>query len=119
MGVSHTGSGSGASPPTSGTALGDTVAQRIERCLGYGYTTYPGRCIDPSSLLVQAALDIGGQQTGQNVQNIAISDGGMLFIDNCGNLNYWQRTHLASQYSSPVWTLGPTTSPGISRMTGR
>ena len=99
-----------AAPPAAGTSVGDTVAQRIERCLGYGNVTYTGRCIDPAALLVQAALDIGGQQAGQNVQNIAISDGGYLFIDNVGKLNYWQKTHLAAQYSSPVWTIGPSST---------
>ena len=52
--------------------------------LGYGNVTYPGRCIDQAPLLVQAALDVGGQAASQNVQNIAISDGGMLFVDNVG-----------------------------------
>ena len=102
--------GGGGSPPSAPSAIGDTVAQRLERALGYGNVPYPGRCIDQASLLVQAGADLGGQQAGQNVQNIAISDGGFLFINNQGNLVYWQRPHLASQYSSPVWTLGPDTS---------
>ena len=104
--------GGGTSPPSAPSSIGDTVAQRLERALGYGNVTYPGRCIDPSSLLVQAGLDLGGQQAGQNVQNIAVSDGGMLFVNNPGNLVYWQRSHLASQYYSPVWTLGPDTQNG-------
>jgi hypothetical protein len=37
----------------------------------------------------------------------------MLYVDNNNNLTYWQRPHLASQYASPVWSLGPTVSvPG-------
>lgn len=110
--LAHIAAGSGAAVPAGPTALGDTVGQRIERLLGYGNATSPARCIDPAPLQLQAALDIGGQQAGNNIQNIVLSDGGMLFIDNLGNLNYWQRTHLASQYSSPVWTIGPT-SPHI------
>ena len=104
--------GSGGAPPSAASAIGDTVANRIERALGYANVNYPGRCIDAAPDLVQAGLDLGGQQAGQNVQNIAISDGGLLFIDNVGKLNYWQRPHLAAQYSSPVWQIGPTTSAG-------
>lgn len=111
VGVCHVGAGTGAAPPVNPTPLGDTVQQRIERCLGYAKVTYPGRCIDPASLLVQAATDIGGQQAAQNVQNIVQSDSGLLFIDNCGNTTYWMRSHLASQYSSPVWEIGPAQSP--------
>ena len=111
-GVCQTAGGTGASPPAAPSALGDTVAGRIERALGYGNVTYPGRCIDPAPLLVQAALDVGGQQAGQNVENQALSDGGLLFIDNVGKLNYWMRSHLAGQYSSPVWAIGPTTGAG-------
>lgn len=103
--------GTGASPPASASALGDTVAQRLERILGYGQATYPGRCIDPAPLPVQAATDIGGQQTGQNLENIAQSDGGLMFIDNLGNLTYWQKSHLAAQYASPVWTITPQSPP--------
>ena len=99
--------GAGASPPSSASALGDTVHQRLERILGYANATYPGRCIDPAPLAVQAATDIGGQQAGQNLTDIAQSDGGLLFVDNLGNLTYWQKTHLAAQYSSPVWTFQP------------
>lgn len=106
-GVCQTAAGTGASPPTSASALGDTVAQRIERVLGYAGITYPGRCIDPASLAVQAATDIGGQAAGDNLVNLAQSDDGLLYIDNLGNLTYWQRSHLAGQYSSPVWTIGP------------
>ena len=116
-GVCKVSGGTGASPPASPSALGDTVQQRIERCLGYGLVTYPGRCIDPAALAVQAATDIGGQQTGQNVQNITGSDGGLMYVDNLGNLTYWQKTHLAGQYSSPVWTIGPDT--GSPRTTGK
>ena len=112
FGIFQIAAGTGAAAPASASAIGDTVQQRIERCLGYGNTTYPGRCIDPAPLLVQAALDIGGQQGGQNVTNLALSDGGMLYIDNVGTLTYWDRSHLASQYSSPVWAIGPTTSAG-------
>jgi len=111
-GVCQVASGTGASPPTSPSTLGDTVQQRVERCLGYGQATSPMRCIDPSAQLVQAGTDIGGQQTGNNVTNIANSDGGLLYVDNPGNLTYWQRTHLASQYSAPVWSLGPNTGGG-------
>jgi hypothetical protein len=35
----------------------------------------------------------------------------MLFIDNTGNLTYWMRDHLASQYSAPRWTLTPSAPP--------
>ena len=71
IGVGHLSGGSGASPPTAASAAGDTVAQRIERCLGYGNVTYPGRCIDPAPLLVQAGTRRRRAAAGQNVQNIA------------------------------------------------
>ena len=106
----HVSGGSGASPPAAASALGDTAAQRIERILSYANVTYPGRCIDPAALAVQAGTDIGGQQAAQNITNIAQSDGGLLFVDSLGNLTYWQKSHLAAQYSSPVWTLGPAAS---------
>ena len=111
QGIGHTGTGSGASPPASASAFGDTAAQRIERILGYSQAAYPGRCIDPAALLVSAATDIGGQQAGQNIQNITKSDGGLFFIDNLGNVTYWQKSHLAAQYSSPVWTFTPQAPP--------
>lgn len=103
----QTAAGTGSSPPSGPTSLGDTVQQRIERILGYANATYPGRSIDPASLMVQAATDIGGQQASQNAENITLSDGGLLFINNLGNLVYWQRTHLAAQYSSPAWVFTP------------
>lgn len=101
--------GSNASPPASASAIGDTVAQRIERLLQSGQYTVPLRCIDPAPGLVQApGSQGGGQQTGASVEAIAQSDGGMLFIDNPGYLTYWQKTHLAGQYSVPVWNIGPS-----------
>ena len=111
-GIGVIGGGSGGSPPAAASAIGDTVAGRIERVMGYGNVTYPGRCIDQAPLLVQAALDVGGQAASQNVQAIAISDGGMLYVDNVGAITYWQRSHLASQYANPVWLIGPTTAAG-------
>lgn len=104
--------GSNASPPAAASAIGDTVAQRIERLLQSGQYTVPLRAIDPDPLLVQAPGSSGtGQQAGQAVSGIAQSGGGMLFIDNTGFLTYWQKTHLASQYSSPVWTITPDAPP--------
>jgi hypothetical protein len=90
------------------------VGERIERLLGGGTVTSPNRCIDQASLLVQAPGSTGGgTQAGSAIQAIQQSDDGMLYIDNLNNLTYWERPHLASQYSSPVWSLGPTTSvPG-------
>jgi hypothetical protein len=110
-GLGYLANGNGSAAP-SGSLIGDQVGQRIERILGYGNVPYPGRCIDQAPNLVQAALDIGGQEANENVQNIAISDGGMLYVDNVSNLTYWQKTTLASQYSNPVWLIGPTTSLG-------
>ncbi len=115
----HVAGGSGASPPASPTSTGDTVGQRLERVIGYagaagigyGAVISPCRAIDPAPLLVQAATDVGGQQAGQNLTNVAQSDGGLLFIDNLGNLSYWQKSHLAAQYSSPVWTITPNAPP--------
>jgi len=100
-GVCQTAAGSGASPPAGPSALGDTVGQRIERILGYGQNTYPGRAIDPAPLAVQAALDVGGQQTGGSIQNIVGSDNGLLTVDNCGNLCYRMKSHLAAD--TVVW----------------
>jgi hypothetical protein len=110
-GVCSIASGTGASPPAAPSALGDTVAQRLERILsyggGYGTGACAARCIDPAALPVQAATDIGGQQVSTNLTSITQSDGGLFYVDNPGNLTYWQKTHLAAQYSSPAWTIGP------------
>ena len=113
-GVAHISGGSGASPPASPSSIGDTVGQRIERLMGGGNVPSPNRCIDPASLLVQAPGSTGlGSQTGQAIQALQESDSGLLFVDTVGNLTYWERPHLAAQYSSPLWSLGPTTSvPG-------
>lgn len=112
-GVCQTGSGSGASPPAAASSIGDSVGQRIERLMRNGRTSSPNRCIDPASLLVQAPGSASsGVQVGASVQQITQSDSGLLFVDNCNHLTYWQRPHLAAQYSSPVWNIGPTTSAG-------
>jgi hypothetical protein len=75
-----------------------------------GKCASPQRCIDQASLLVQAPGTNGtGSQAGQAIQAIQESDSGLLFVDNCGHLTYWERPHLASQYSSPVWQIGPST----------
>ena len=111
-GVAQTSSGSGASPPTTPSAVGDTVGQRIERLMRAGLTTSPNRCIDPASLLVQApGTTSGGVQVGAAIQQIQQSDSGFLYVDSQNNLTYWQRPHLAAQYSSPVWTLTPDAPP--------
>jgi Concanavalin A-like lectin/glucanases superfamily len=105
--------GSASSTPPAASEIGDTVGQRIERLLRAGRCTSPQRSIDPASLLVQAPGNQGGGiQVGAAVQAVQQSDSGLLFIDNTGNLVYWQRPHLASQYDSPVWKLGPATSSG-------
>ena len=110
-GVCQTAAGTGAAYPTAPSTLGDTASQRMERVLGYANATYPGRCVDAASTLpVQAATDIGGEACAQNLTNIAESDGGLMFIDSQGNFTYWSKSHLASQYSSPTWTLGPAAS---------
>jgi hypothetical protein len=109
-GTAHVSGGTGASPPTGPSSLGDTVSQRIERCLGYGGITVPMRAIDAAPLLVQAALDVGGQATGQNCINIQLSDDGLLTVDNCGTLAYRARPHLAAD--TPAWLLGPNVSAG-------
>jgi len=112
-GFSQVSGGNGSVPPVAASAIGDTVGQRIERLMRGGRCTSPNRCIDPAPLLVQApGVNGGGQQVGAEIQAIQQSDGGMLYIDNCNHLTYWQRPHLASQYSSPVWNIGPTTSAG-------
>jgi hypothetical protein len=113
VGVAQASGGSGASPPTSPSAIGDTVGQRIERLMRAGLATSPNRCIDPASLLVQAPGSAGGGvQAGAAIQAIQQSDSGFLAVDNLNNLFYWQRPHLAAQYSSPVWVLGPDTGSG-------
>ena len=107
------GSGSGASPPTASTSLGDAVGARIERLMRAGRCTSPQRSIDPAPALVQApGIAGGGTQTSTNVQAIQQSDSGFLFVDNPGNLTYWMRSHLASQYANPVWKIGPDTASG-------
>jgi hypothetical protein len=96
--------GSGASPPSAGSSLGDTAGQRIERLLAYGRLTTPARCIDPSPAPIVAALDIGGQACGTAVSNIASSDGGLLFVDTQGRLCYRSREWLAAR--TVAWQLG-------------
>jgi len=113
QGVAQVGGGTGAAPPVAATPLGDTVGQRIERLMRAGRTTSPQRSIDPSAPLVQAPGNSGGGvQTGTAVQAIQQGDSGLLFVDNVGMLTYWMRSHLASQYSIPVWKIGPTTTSG-------
>jgi hypothetical protein len=102
--------GTGASPPAAASALGDTVAQRIERLLLSGGITSPQRCIDPASLAVVAELDTGGQSSGDSIGNITASDDGFLHTDTCGNLCYFSREHLAAQ--QVAWHLGPFVTYG-------
>ncbi len=112
-GLAQVSGGDGSVPSQVPSAIGDTVGQRIERLMRGGRCVSTNRCIDPAPLLVQAPGASGSTQAGSGVQAIAQSDSGMLFIDNCNHLTYWQRPHLASQYASPAWSLGPTTSvPG-------
>jgi hypothetical protein len=112
-GVAHVSGGNGSSPPVAASSIGDTVGQRIERLMRAGKATSPNRCIDPAALLVQApGSSGGGVQAGAAIQAIQQSDSGFLAVDNNNNLFYWSRPHLASQYNSPVWALGPTTSLG-------
>jgi len=107
----HVGSGSGASPPAAASSLGDTVAERLERILGYGQMA-PARAIDATAnLLVQAATDVGGQQAGASIQAIVDSDNGLLFVDSTNALCYWSRTHLAA--SPVVWQIGMNTIAGM------
>jgi hypothetical protein len=109
QGVAQTTGGNGSSPPTAPSAIGDTVGERIERLMRGGRCSSPNRCIDPAPLLVQAPGTQGGSiQVGASIQAIQQSDSGMLFVDNLNHLTYWQRPHLASQYSSPVWNIGPS-----------
>ena len=102
-GVCHVSGGSGASPPSGPSALGDTVANRIERVLKYGGVTYPGRAIDVTPEAVQAACDVGGQQAGASIQAQVSSDNGLLFVDSVGVLNYRAKAHLAADVT--VWNL--------------
>jgi hypothetical protein len=109
QGVCQTANGDGSSPATAASAIGDTVGERIERLMRAGRVSSPNRCIDPAPLLVQApGSQGGGVQLGASIQAIQQSDSGMLFVDNLNHLTYWQRPHLASQYSSPVWNIGPS-----------
>jgi hypothetical protein len=101
--------GSGASPPATASALGDTVQNRIERLLGAGNVPAP-RCIDAAASPVVAELDTGGQACGTAISNIAASDSGLLFMDNAGSLCYFGRPHLASM--GPVWLLGENVAGG-------
>lgn len=113
-GVSQVSSGTGASPPTGPSALGDSVAQRIERVLGYGMISYPNRAIDASaSLLVQAGIDVGGQQVGASLQAMVDSDNGLLSVDQNGTLCYRSRAHLTADVANgPVWYIGMNVAAG-------
>jgi hypothetical protein len=102
--------GTGAAPPPTASALGDTAQNRIERLLQAGNVTTPQRCIDASATAVVAELDTGGQACGTAVSNIVASDSGLLFVDTCGNLCFFDRPHLGSM---PVtWVLGENTAGG-------
>jgi len=101
-GIGNIAGGNGSAVPAASPA-GDTVGERLERIMGYGKMTYPNRAIDPAPLAVQAALDVGGQQAGGNLQNIVSSDNGLLTVDANGTLCYRQKSHLASD--TVVWNL--------------
>jgi len=104
-GVCQTGAGSGASPPSAPSSLGDSVAARLERIAGYGLMTYPGRCIDyTADEPCQAALDVGGQVLGANAQNIVSSDNGAMFVSLAGNWCYRSRPHLNAD--TVAWQIG-------------
>ena len=111
FGIGDAGGGNGSAPPAA-SQIGDTVGQRIERLMRAGRCATPNRCIDPASLPVQAPGSAGGgQQVGEAIQQLQQSDSGLLYVDNVGHLTYWQRPHLAGQYGSPVWVLGPSSTP--------
>lgn len=104
--------GTGASPPAAPTPLGDTVAQRFERVLGYGLITAPNRAVDASaSLLVQAARDTGGQAAGASLQNLVDSDNGLAGVDNNNTICYRSRPHLAAD--PVVWNIGMNVIAGM------
>ena len=111
-GTGHVSGGTGASPPSAASALGDTVAQRLERILGYGSMTTPMRAVDAASALVQAAADVGGQQTGANCQAVIGSDNGWAFYDNVCVFNYRSRPHMNSD--GVIWNIGMNTIAGQS-----
>lgn len=109
FGIFQTASGTGASAPATASAIGDTVSQGIERRLAAGGITYPGRAVDTTPNLIQAGIDVGGQQVGANVQNLVQSDNGWWFTDAPGNLNYRAKAKLAAD--TVVWNLS---SAGLS-----
>jgi hypothetical protein len=109
-GRGHVSGGDGSSPPSAASALGDDVQTRLERILGYGSITVPMRAIDPAPEPVQAALDVGGQQTGASVTAIQQSDSGWFFYDNAGVANYRDRPHLNADTVS--WLIGMNTAGG-------
>ena len=95
-------------PPASGTALGDTVQQRIERCLGYGNCHLPrDGASTPPPCWCRQPWTSGGSRRGRTCRTSPSPTAGCCSSTTCGNLNYWQKSHLAAQYTSPVWTLGP------------
>ena len=108
-GIGHLSGGSGAAVPAGPTAAGDTVAQRLERILGYGGIT-TARAIDLTPLQVQAATDVGGQQSGTAAEAIVASDDGMFAVANGGEIFYKSRPALAAD--TPVWQLGPDVDAG-------
>ena len=116
IGPGQTAAGTGAAYPTAASAIGDTVAQRVERVLGYAGITRPLRGIDPAaSLLVQAAGDVGGQQAGASMQNMVNSDNGLMYIGTDSAQRYRSRARLAADVAAgPVWFVGmnvPTSQP--------
>ena len=110
-GVAHVSGGTGASPPSGPSPLGDTVQQRLERILGHAGITLPMRAIDPAALLVQAAKDVGGTQAGAGVTNITASDGGWWFYDLCNVACYRGRSHLNAD--AVAWNIGMNVAAGM------
>lgn len=109
-GVSQVSAGTGAAPPSAPSAIGDTLSARIERILGSAGITSTMRAIDPEPLLVQAALDTGGQAAGAAVNSLVSSGSGLLYVDAGGVLRYRSRTRLAAD--TVVWYVGMDTAAG-------
>jgi hypothetical protein len=109
-GAGRVSSGTGASPPTGPSVLGDTIGQRIERILGNARIRSPMRAIDRETLQVHAALDTGGTAVGSSIQNQVNSGSGLLYVGTDGYLRYRSKDHLFSD--GVVWYIGMDVANG-------
>ena len=81
----------------------DLAGQRIERLLSAGNAAYP-RCIPQGYDQIIGAIDVAGQSCGQNVVNVAESDGSLLAVNSAGYM--FQIPRRAGFNLPTLWVFG-------------